>query len=109
MDRSAFEPSAASSAISAESNWILGSKTLKLLGRVEGPDHPQQLTIETVNKRSVSPTQPDRTFGDGFKHRLKIERRAANNLENLRRGGLLLKRFGKVIGSLTQFTEQPRI
>jgi len=30
--------------------------------------------IEAKNYRSVSPTQPDRAFGDGFKHRLKIER-----------------------------------
>src|SRR5262249_6191539 len=53
MDRSAFKPSAASSTISAEPNWISGSKILKLLRSVEGPHHPQKLTIETVNERSV--------------------------------------------------------
>ena len=59
MDRSAFKPSAASSAISAEPNWISEFKILKLLRSVEGPHHPQKLTIEAVNECSVGPTQPD--------------------------------------------------
>ena len=66
-------------------------KFLELLRSVECHRHPQQPAIETENECSVSPTQPDRAFGDGFKHRLKIERRAADDLEYLRRGGLLLQ------------------
>src|SRR5215467_10456557 len=79
MDRSAFKASAASSAISAEPNWISGSKILKLLRSVEGAHHPQKLTIEAVYERPVGSTQSDRAFGDGFKHRLKIERGAADD------------------------------
>src|SRR6516162_2721920 len=91
MDRSAFKPSAASSAISAEPRWVSEFKILKLLRSIEGPHHPQKLTIEAVNERSVGPTQPDRTFGDRFIHRLKIKRRAADNPKDVGRGGLLLQ------------------
>src|SRR5215471_10563372 len=72
---------ATSSAISAGTNRISAYKIVELLRSVDGYHHPQQLAIETVNVRSVSPAQPDRAFGDGFKHGLKIERRAADNLK----------------------------
>ena len=91
VDRLAFKRRTARSAVSAWANWVLGDKVLELLRSVEGHYHPQQLAIEPVNERSVSPTQPDRAFGDGFKHRLKIKRRAADDLEHLRRGRLLLQ------------------
>src|SRR5262249_40374093 len=89
--------------------WILGYKILELLRRVESPHHPQQLAIETVNERSVSHTQPDRAFGNGFKHRLKVKRRPANDLKYLGRGGLLLQRFSEIVRALTQFVKKPRI
>src|SRR6516165_1482867 len=96
VDSSAFKRGAAGSAISAESNWILGYKILELLRRVESHRHPQQLAIKTVNERSIGPTQPDRAFGNGFKHRLKVERRAANDLQHSGCCGLLLQRFREI-------------
>ena len=107
MHRSAFKCRTARSAGSAGTNWILGYKILKLLRSVEGRHHPQQLAVEAPNESSVGPTQPNRTFGDGFKHPLKIECRAADNLKHVRRRGLLLQKFSKIGRTLTQFVEQP--
>src|SRR5262245_25696536 len=59
VDGPAFQRGAGRSAVSAGTNWILGYKFLKLLGSVESHRQPQQLAIEAVNERSVSPTQPD--------------------------------------------------
>ena len=72
------------------------------LRSVEGYRSPQYLAIETVDERPVGPAQFDRTFGHGFKHRVKIERRPADDIENLRRGRLLLER-------LPQLTQEPRV
>jgi hypothetical protein len=83
VDRSTFKRGATRSAASVEAYWILRYKLLEPLRSVEGHLQPQQLTIETENERSVSPAQPDRAFGDSFKHCLKIERRAADDLEHL--------------------------
>ena len=52
----------------------------------------------------------------GFEHRLQFAGRAADNLQHLRRGGLLPQRLGEVGGALgevgsalPQFVEKPRI
>ena len=42
-------------------------------------------------------------------HRLQIERRAADDLEHVSGGGLLLQRFAQIIGALLHFVEQPRL
>src|SRR6516225_3674179 len=81
VDRSAFKHRTPGDAVTAGPNWILLYKLLERLRGVESHFHPQQLAIEAKYHRSVSPTQLDRAFGDGFKHRLKIERRAADNLK----------------------------
>ena len=40
---------------------------------------------------------------------LQIERRAADDLEHVGGRGLLLQRFGEIVGALAQFVEQPRV
>src|SRR5262249_46539351 len=40
---------------------------------------------------------------------LQIERRAADDLEHVGGGGLLLQRFGEIAGTLTQLVEQPGV
>ena len=106
MDSSVFERCTASSAISAGTNRISAYKIVELLRSVDGYHHPQQLAVETVNVRSVGSTQPDRAFGDGFKHSLKIECRAADNIEHLRGRCLLLQRFGKLAAARLHLVEQ---
>jgi hypothetical protein len=44
-----------------------------------------------------------------IEHRLQIECRAADNLEHVGRGGLLLQRFTQIVRALTQLVEQPSI
>src|SRR5262249_50242359 len=84
-------------------------KLLERLRSVKGRHHTQQLAIEAPNGGSVGSTEPNRAFGDSFKYRLKIECRAANDLEHLRCGGLLLQGFGKIACALAKLVEQPRI
>jgi hypothetical protein len=47
---------------------------LELLRSVECRYDPQQFTVETKDKRTVSSAQPDGTFGHCLKDGLKIER-----------------------------------
>jgi len=47
-------------------------------------------------------TEPSGVFDDRFEHGLRIEGRAADDVENLRRGSLLLQR-------LAQLVEQARV
>src|SRR5262249_14959279 len=91
LDRSALEHGTARSAASARTDWILGYKIFELLSSVEGGCHPKKLTIAAINECPVSSTQPDRAFGNGFKHRLKVKGRATDDLKHLRRGSLLLQ------------------
>src|SRR6516225_10125534 len=109
MDRPTLKCRTAGSAVTVEAKWILEYKILHFLRSIEGHHHPQKLTIETADGRSISPTQPDRAFGNGFKHRLKVKRRAADDLQHFRRGGLLFQGFGEVGCALAQFVQQSRI
>ena len=95
MHRSALKCRAARSGMSAKTKWILVYKILELPRSVEGHDHPQQLAVEATNERAVGSTQSYRAFGHRFKHRLKVECRAADDLKYLRRGILLLERLSK--------------
>src|SRR6516162_11244689 len=104
MYRSALKRGTGRSGVSAGANWILRYILLPFLrSDVEGHCHPQQLAIVTENECPIGSTQPDRAFGDGFKHRLKVKCRAADDLKHLRRGGLLLQRLGKIARALAQF------
>ena len=44
-----------------------------------------------------------------LEHRLELAGRTADDLQHLRRRGLLLQRFGEIVGTLAQFLEQPRV
>ena len=82
VDRSAFKRSSTSNAVPIEANRIVLYKVLEFLRSVEGRRQRQELTIETVNKRSIRSAQLHGTFGHGLKHRLKIKRRAADDIEH---------------------------
>src|SRR5689334_9250164 len=97
MDRPAFERRTGSSTLPAGPNWFLLKPLLQLLGSVERCCHPQQLAIGTINERSVRPTQPHRIFGHSFEDLFEIECRAADDLENVGGGGLLLQRFAQLV------------
>ena len=109
MDHSAFESGAGSGGVPAGANWISLYPLLELLRSIESRRQTKQFAIETVNDRPVGPAQPDRAFDYGFKHRVEIKRRVADDLEHFDGGGLLLQRFRKIVGALAQFVEQPRV
>src|SRR5262249_48519286 len=52
--------------------------------------------IESKDHSVLSVTQPDGVLDERFEHRLEIEGRAADDLQHLGRGGLLLQRLGKL-------------
>src|SRR5262245_10735525 len=55
-----------------------------------------------MNRRHIGVAQPHRGFNQRVEHRLQIERRAADDLEHISGGGLLLQR-------LAQLVEQARV
>jgi hypothetical protein len=81
---------------------MLGYPLLKLWRRIESHYHPQELAVEPEDECPVRSAQPDRTFGNSFEHRVKIERRAADNFEHISGHRLLLQRLFKLV-------EQPRV
>ena len=54
-------------------------------------------------------TEPRRGFDERLQHGLQIEGRAADNFQHVGGCGLLLQRFGQVVGTLAQFPKQPRV
>src|SRR5262249_33520583 len=48
-------------------------------------------------------------FDQRIEHGLQIEGRAADDLEHISRGCLLLEGLGEIIGALPEFIEQPRV
>jgi hypothetical protein len=69
----------------------------------------QGIAIPAMDISKLGVADADGILQYGCKHRLKIAGRAADNLEHLRRGSLLLQRLGEIGRSLVQFIEQPRI
>ena len=102
IDRSAFERGAGRTAVPAGADRVLLYPRSEFRRGIKRRSHPQYLAVETEYKSPVRPTQSGRTLDNRFKYRLKIERRAADDLEHVGGGGLLLQRFA-------QFVEQPRV
>ena len=50
-----------------------------------------------------------RILQHGLEHRLQVAGRAGDDLQHLGGRGLLLQRFGEIVGALAQFVEQPRV
>ena len=76
--------------------------------------------IESRNDVSCAALEPDqvaklgianagRVRQHGLEHGLQLARRAADDLEHLRRRGLLLQRFAEIVGALAQLVEQPGV
>src|SRR5262249_21380846 len=68
------------------------------LGRMtEIRDLPIHATLLTIDRSHVRIAQSDRRLDERIKHSLKIEGRAADDLEHVGGGGLLLERFAKLV------------
>ncbi len=66
-------------------------------------------TLAQKKNTSIGRTQARRRLDQGIEHRLQIEGRAADDLEHVGGGGLLLQRLGEVVGALPQLVEQARV
>jgi hypothetical protein len=64
-------------------------------------------TVVTENHSSLCAAEPYGGTQERIEHRLQIEGRATDDLEDVGGGSLLLKGFAEVIGTLPQFLEQP--
>ena len=60
-------------------------------------DLPVMFAPLTVDRRYVRLAQPRRRLDQRVEHRLQIERRAADDLEHVGGGGLLLQRFAQLV------------
>jgi len=60
----------------------------------------------TEDVRLVRLAQPRRRFDQRVEYGAEVERRAADDLEHVGGGGLLLQRFAQIVGALAQLVEQ---
>jgi hypothetical protein len=62
-----------------------------------------------MDGRAVGIAQPRRRLHQRVEYGLQIEGGAADDLEHVSGGGLLLERLAQIIGALAQLVEQPRV
>ena len=64
------------------------------------------IEVEVAELRSANSDGVDE---NPFEHNFQFAGRPADDPQDLRGGGLVLKRLGQIVGTLAQFVEQPRI
>src|SRR5262245_11726280 len=78
----------------------------KLIGRL----HPEKAVASwTSNTPHIGLAQFYRRLDQCIEHCPKVERRAADHLQYVGGGGLLLQRFGEIVGAMAQLIEQARV
>ena len=65
--------------------------------------------LVTIDRRLVRVTQTSGRGHHGLEHGIKIERRAADDLQNLAGRGLIFQRFLKIIGARPQLSQKSRV
>jgi hypothetical protein len=81
-----------------------------VLGRVAiAGDVVEEVVLGEPDRRPVRAAQPCRRLHQSVEHSLQIESRAADHLEHVGGGGLLLQRFAQFAGTLLHFVEQPHV
>src|SRR5262249_23347928 len=93
----AFKCSTARCAAATRPDGVLPHKFRELARCVVSHYWVKQFAIETKNESLVGLAKAYRTFSDGLKNRLQIERRAANDIEHVSRGSLLLEGFAQFV------------
>src|SRR5262249_45396292 len=109
VDRAAFESSSARSAVPPGPDRMVGHPRLELRRRATVRNHAEHLAIEAVNESEPPVAKAHRTLGYGLKYRPQIESRAADYLEQIGGGGLLLQGFGEIGRALAQLVVQARV
>src|SRR4051812_19047211 len=79
----------------------------ELIGKPETLGAIEFFASLACNGALLGVTQPGCRFDQRMQHRLQVERRAADHLQDVGGGGLLLKGFGEIVGALPQFVYEP--
>ena len=66
-------------------------------------------SVEQPQRAELGLADARRIFQHGLEDRLQLAGRAGDDLQHLRRRGLLLQRLGEIVGALAQLVEQPRV
>ena len=80
------------------------------VGRMaEAGDEAEKFAFALEQPGMIRLAQPRRRLDQGIEHGLQIEGRAADHLEHVGGGGLLLQRFGELLGARLHLVEQPHV
>ena len=93
----------------ADRDRILAGLAFERFGHAELRDEPANVSIPQVKRRERRPTEFCRGFQNRRRRQTQIERRAADDLQDLGRRGLLLQRLGKIARARLHLVEQPRV
>src|SRR5262249_2606038 len=97
MNRPTLESGARSGSVPSGSKRSAREELSALRGHIESSDQIKELTIEAEDECLIRLAQPCRRLDQRVEHGLKIESRAADDLEHVGGGGLLLKRFAQLV------------
>ena len=109
MDGPSFKCGARGRAVPAGTIGIFLRPLPKFRRQIEARPHLQQLAIEAIHIRPVGAAQPDRFSATVSNTGSEIERRAADDVEHVGGGGLLLQRIAQLVGALLLGLEQPHV
>src|SRR5262249_23267109 len=97
----------------ASVNWLIGTAPLlifdKLGRRTEMRLREKILSLKAEQRAELGVADTCRILQHGQEYRLQVARRAGDDLQHLAGRGLLLQGLGQIVGTLTQFIEQPRV
>ena len=81
----------------------------ELRGHPGSGHHVVELPSLPVDLARIGAAEPHRALDEGFQHGLEIEGRAADDLEDLARGGLLLEGLGQIEVPGLELMEQANV
>src|SRR5262245_66538613 len=96
MNARALKRDAARERIPSGRNWTAFDKFSKLVRKAMTGSETICFAFTLMEERTIGVTQPRRRLDQRIKHRLQVKGRAADDLEHVGGGGLLLKGFAQV-------------
>src|SRR4029453_9582636 len=109
MNWSVFDLDPAHERSSPTRDGVLLNELSELSGNSEVRRPSVDLAVKPQNKPCIGTTQPGGVFDERREHRVKIEGRAADHLEDFTRGRLLLQSLSNFTIAFLQFFEQSNI
>jgi hypothetical protein len=109
LNRDARCRGASRRAAAVDRKWVRLCKRLKLRRETVIGRHAKLAFLSQKNQAPLGLAQRGRGLDQCREHRVKIERRAADDLEHVGGRGLLLQRFTQVLRARLNLLEQPHI